>query len=89
MPGDAVPLASNTVVVCGSGYGEISYSGLLQFLPLVAADARLPQDAGKKFTSDIALMGVRQCDGDTALNHVLVLTARIRTIESRLTQVAN
>jgi hypothetical protein len=46
--------------------------GALEFLPLLAGDPGLSQDAGKEFATYIRLVWIRQNHGDVPLVHELV-----------------
>ena len=50
--------------------------------PIVLADARLSENAAQQTQTEIALMRVRNAEGDLSPHHELMLAARVRPLEA-------
>ena len=56
----------------------------LQLVPIILVNSGLAQYPAKEFFSDVSLMRVGNSDSDIALNHELMLAARVGTGETQL-----
>ena len=68
---------------CPNRSAEQAFSAGLQLLPIISTDSSLAQDFAKKFPANVGMMRIGNTYGDVALDHKLMLAARVRAFKSQ------